>query len=88
MYKYRNLPWGIILAALSSKFHYAMNHVFVRCDVSVNWREIFTASSLDVVCRNIIFTAIHWNEICGSWLMMNYNNTGHCAACHHTKRSE
>jgi len=88
MYKYLKLLWDIILAPLSSKFPHAMNHMFVRWEMSVNWREIFTAYSLDMVCKYIIFTAIHWNEICGSWLSMDYSNTGHCAACHHKKRSE
>ena len=88
MYNYLKLLWDITLSPLSSKFHHAMTHMFVRWEMSVNWREIFTASSLDMVCKNIILTAVHWNEICGSWFMMNYSNTEHCATSHHTKRSE
>jgi len=72
------------------QFHQNFNvckmKVFIRCVMSTTHRKPFWATSLNMVCKNLIlFIATHWTKMHGCPHTANCNSSRHCTACHLSK---
>jgi hypothetical protein len=47
---------------LNLNFPFAMNSVFVGCELSADWRETFPTPSLNMASKIAVLTAIYWTE--------------------------
>ena len=49
----------LVLQYYKIKLTHAMNCMYIRCDKSASGREIFSAHSLNMASKNLIFNAIY-----------------------------
>jgi len=69
--------------------HLSVQWTCLSCFGVFCWaKETISSAFLTVVMGNLILTAVHWNKVRGSLLVVNWNICSGSTACHITKWSD